>query len=153
MTIDVNDLQNKYGTLTDLANTSGAVLINSFSAQTDLLSWENTEDLPTAGIVGLFTFSTAPSASSPMLLLYARPLNIDGGDSADIPSANVQREFLGIFSLAPRTGLQKIPLVASLLALKSAQTFEFYVENQSGETLDAGWSLQITPTTVGPKPA
>lgn len=153
MTIDVNDLQNKYGTLTDLANASGAVSIDSFSAQTDLLPWENTGDLPTAGIVGLFTFTTAPSAVSPLLLLYARPLDIATGGDADIPSASVQREYLGSFSLAPRTGLQRIGLVVSLLALKSAQEFELYIENKSKETLPAGWSLQITPTTVGPKSA
>lgn len=139
-----------FGTTDDLDSTSAAVSNNTFSVVGDLASWVNDDNAPSAAVVGLFTFSVAPTASS-LILLYARPLNIaDTTKDADAPNANIQREFLGAFVLDAVTTEQVIAIQVALPNSKLDQEFEIYVENQGGQTISAGWSLQITPKTIGP---
>ena len=150
MAIGTDAASEFFGTLTDLDSTSAAVSDNTFSVVGDLASWTNSDDAPSASVVGLFTFAVAPTASS-VILLYVRPLNIaDTTKDADAPNADIQREFLGAFVLDNVTTEQVIAVQVALPNNKSSQEYEFYIENQGGQTISAGWSLQITPKTIGP---
>ena len=74
----------------------------------------------------------------------------DTTKDADAPNADIQREFLGAFVLDNVTTEQVIAVQVALPNNKSSQEYEFYIENQGGQTISAGWSLQITPKTIGP---
>lgn len=139
-----------FGTLDDLDSSSAAVADAAFSVSGDLAGWTNDDDASIATMVGLFTYGTAPDAGS-AILLYARLLNIaDTTKDADAPNADIPRVYLGPFTLDDVTAEQVISITIGLPNAKASQEYEFYIENQGGQSLSAGWSLQITPKTTGP---
>lgn len=150
MTISTNDIIEKFGTLDDLDSSAAAVADDAFSVSGDLASWTNDDDAPSAAVVGLFTFGTAPDSGS-VINLYARPINIaDTTKDSPTPDADFEHVFIGAFPLNNVTSEQVIPIEVRLPNAKAAQEYEFYIENKGGQTLSSGWSLQITPKTLGP---
>lgn len=150
MAIGSGDTIVKFGTTDDLDNSSSAVADAAFSVQADLASWTNDDDAPMATVVGLFTFGTAPSALTP-INLYARLLNVaDTTKDTPTPTADQPVIYLGGFILDDVTTEQVIAIDVALPGQQTSQAYEFYIENKSGQSLSAGWSLQITPKTHGP---
>lgn len=150
MAIATDDTIVKFGTLDDLDSSSSTVADAAYSVAGDLTSWTNDDDVPMAAVVGLFTFGVAPTAST-TIDLFARPLNIaDTTKDADVPADNIPREYLGSFIVDSVTAEQVIAIDVALPLVKSSQEFEFYIKNNCGQTLSAGWSLQITPKSFGP---
>lgn len=152
MTIGTDDTIVKFGTQDDLDSSSAAVTDGSFSVAGDLATWTNDDDAPLASVVGLFTFGTAPDAGS-VINLFCRPMNIvDTTKDQNAPTADQPITFLGAFILDNVTTEQVIAIEVFLPLVVSSQQFEFYIENQAGQTLSSGWSLQITPKTYGAHP-
>lgn len=150
MAIGANDTIVKFGTLDDLDSTSSTVADGAFSAAGDLATWTNDDDAPMGAVVGLFTFGTAPTAGE-TIDLYVRPLNIaDTTKDQNAPTADQPVTYLGSFVLDDVTTEQVLMIDVSLPLVASSQQFEFYIRNNGGQTLSAGWSLQITPKTYGP---
>ena len=150
MAIGTDDTIVKFGTLDDLDSSAASVASAAFSVAGDLATWTNDDDAPMAVVVGLFTFGTAPTARS-AINLFARPLNIaDTSKDQPVPTTDQPITYLGSFVLDNVTSEQVIAIDVSLPLVKSSQEFEFYIENQGGQTLSSGWSLQITPKTYGP---
>jgi len=153
MTISTNSLVEFFGDQTTLGNTSSAVADDGFSQAADLNSWTNTEDAPRASVVLLANWTTtAPDAGS-SINLYARPVDIQSTNDQVTPDANFAHTYVGSFPVNNATGAQYVTIDISLINTKTAQEFEFYIENKSGsaESLPAGWDLYITPKTFGPK--
>lgn len=138
-----------FGTQDTLGTSSAAVPDGAFSIASDLSTWTNDDDAPTAHVVLLANFSVAPDANS-VVNLYLRPLAIQSTNDATIPNANFQQVYAGSFGLNDSTVAQYIPVVISLPNQKTSQGYEFYVENQSGQSLPAGWDIYVTPKTIGP---
>ena len=68
-----------------------------------------------------------------------------------MPDANFPNIYIGSFPHNnPSTGAQTASMRAALPNTKTSQTYNFYIENQTGQTISAGWDLHVTPLTIGP---
>ena len=138
-----------FGTQDTVTSSSSLVANDAFSVSGDVTTWTNDDDAPQAAVVFEGTYSVAPDASS-LVLLYARLLNVQGTNDPDAPDANFLHTFLGAFPLNDVTTAQYSSIVVDLPNTKTSQEYEFYILNQGGQSLSAGWDLYVTPVTVGP---
>ena len=139
-----------YGTIKTLESSGGAIANGSvvqaaaatYSVDTDGSSY------PDAEFVLGFAFGTAPTEGT-VLGLYARPLDIDGTNDAEVPEAGRPTEFIGAFVVNNVTTTQ----YARLIARDIPRLASYYVHNNStGQTVSAGWTLKATPRTYKPAP-
>ena len=77
-------------------------------------------------------------------------MNIDSTNDQITPDANFGHVYLGSFPLDDTISTQYIPLDIRLPNTYTSQVYEFYIENNGGQTMSAGWTLKITPKTIGP---
>jgi hypothetical protein len=140
-----------FGTQDTLGTSSAAVADTAFSVAGDLSTWTNDDDVREAFVVLLANFSVAPDANS-VINLFIRPLNIQGTNDAEVPDANIQQGYVGSFSINDVTTAQYPWVEISLPNSYTSSAYEFYVENQTGQSLPAAWDLYVTPKTVGPHP-
>lgn len=138
-----------FGTQDTLGTSSAAVADGAFSIASDLSTWTNDDDAPQATVVLLANFSVAPTANT-SVNLYLRPLNIQSTNDQEIPDGNFQHTFVGSFPLNDVTTAQYISISISLPNTVTSQQYEFYVENQSDQSLPADWDIFVTPKTIGP---
>jgi len=138
-----------FGTQDTLGTSSSAVANNAFSVAADLSTWVNDDDAPTASVTLLANFS-GPLDVSSSITLYLRLLNIQSTNDQDVPDANFQHVQVGSFPLNNVTTAQYIPIQIDLPNNYTSQSYEFYVENKSGQSLPAGWDIYVTPKAFGP---
>lgn len=153
MAISTNAAIEFFGTQDTVTAGGGtsAVTDGSFSASGDVVSggWTNDDDAPMASAVLTCAYATAPTANT-SVNLYARLMNIDGTNDAITPDSNNTHVYLGSFPLDDTTSTQYIPLDVRLPNQYTSQVYEFYIENNGGQTISAGWTLKITPKAIGP---
>lgn len=138
-----------FGTQDTLGTTSAAVSNNAFSIAGDLSTWTNDDDAISASVTILANFSVAPTAST-SINLYLRLLAVQSTNDGTVPDANFQHTYVGSFPLNDSTVAQYITIDIGLPNTKANQTYEFYVENKSGQSLPAGWDIYVTPKAIGP---
>lgn len=128
---------------------NGSAIANNALAQADDADYSVAADganYPDARFVLTGTFSTA-AAENTTLALYARPLNIDGTTDADAPEITRPTVLIGVFVVNNVTTLQALSLTAQDVPWEAS----YYVHNNgTGQTLAAGWTLKVTPYTIGP---
>ena len=128
---------------------NGASIANNALAQADDADYGVVADgssYPDARFVLVGTFSVAPTENT-TLALYARPLNIDGTADADVPETTRPVIYIGAFVVNNVTTAQAMQLMARDVPWEAS----YYVHNNgTGQTLAAGWTLKVTPCTVGP---
>ena len=101
---------------------------------------------PDAKFVLAATFGTAPTEGT-TLALYARPLDIDGTNDAEVPEMARPTVFIGTFVVNNVTTAQYIELLAQDVPWSAS----YYIHNNgTGQTVSAGWTLKVTPCTVAP---
>lgn len=92
------------------------------------------------------TFSVAPTEGA-VIGLYARPLNVDGTNDAEIPEAARPFVALGVAPVNNVTTTQYIEVDD----IKVPDEFALYIHNNgTGQTISAGWTAKIIPKTVKP---
>lgn len=97
-------------------------------------------------VLGSATFGTAPTEGT-TLALYARPLNIKSTNDAETPETTRPTVYIGPFVVNNVTTAQFIELLAKNVPWEA----EYYLHNNgTGQTLSAGWTLDVTPFTIGP---
>ena len=138
-----------FGTQVDLDSASATVADAAFSISTDLAVFTNSDDAPQAAIVGFFDYAVAPDANS-SINLYLRPINIQSTNDQETPDVNFQHTYVGSFPVNDVTTNQYIAIDISLPNTKTSQEYEVYIENQTGQTIQAGWIIYVTPKTLGP---
>jgi len=143
-----------WGTPDVLGNTTSAVTNTSFSDGTnDLDQWTNADDAPLAIFALEFTTATTGDAGS-TIDLYVRPMNIGsaGTEDAEVPDANFGHMYIGSFPHNnPSTSAQTATFgLVGLPNVITSQPYEFYIQNNTGQTISAGWELTVTPVTYGP---
>ena len=139
-----------FGTQDTLGTSSASVANNAFSIASDLSTWVNDDDAKEASVVLLADWNTtAPDADS-VVNLYARLLDVQSTNDQDVPDANFQHVYLGSFPTNDVLTNQYIPRIIHLPNNKTSQNYEFYIENKTGETIQAGWDIYITPKATGP---
>ena len=128
---------------------SGASNANNTMVAADDATYSVSADgsnYPDADFVLAVAFGTAPTVNT-TIDLYAQELDIDGTNDAIAPTTTYKRRYIGSFVVAAQTAMQylkvrgyDVPLVAS-----------YYLHNNAtGQTMSAGWTLKVTPRTIGP---
>ena len=152
MAIGTDDAIHKFGTQVDRSGTATALVattgFSTIDATTGSNSWVNTDDAPMASVTLGVTFSVAPVAGD-ALNLYLRPLNNVGTNDASVPTAAFQDMYVASFPLVAGTSAQYITRNISLPNSYTSQEYEFYFENPTLQSVSAGWSINITPMTIG----
>jgi len=138
-----------FGTQDTLGTSSATVADAAFSIAGDLSTWTNDDDAPMASVTALIDYAVAPSANT-SVNLYVRLLNTQSTNDNEIPDANYQHKFVGSFPVNDVTTNQYITIDIGLPNSKTSQEYEFYIENRTGQTIQAGWDIYVTPKTIGP---
>lgn len=151
MAISENALIDFFGTQDTLGTSSATVANNAFSIAGDLSTWTNDDDAPTASVTLLVDYSVAPTASS-VINLYLRLLDVQSTNDQEIPSATFMHYYAGSFPVDTVTTPQYVTTEIKLPNAYTSQQYEFYIENKTGQTIQAGWDIYVTPKTIGPHP-
>ncbi len=87
MTIATNDLIDKTGTQDAVTTgTPGSIANNSFSVSGDVALWTNDDDAPLAAFVLTCQWATVTGVANKRVVIYARPMNVDGTTDPVAPS-------------------------------------------------------------------
>ena len=153
MSISTDSLIEFFGTQDEVSAAGGtaAVTDGSFSAASDGVTggWTNDDDAPLAAMVLQAAYASAPTAHT-TVDLFARLMDVESTHDQDTPDGNFEHHYMGSFPLNDVTTTQRIPLSVTLPNVSSGQVYEFYIRNNAGQSLSAGWKLFITPKTYGP---
>lgn len=142
-----NEAVFKFGTTKTLEANGASTAANVFTIADDAsMTASDHNDYTMIDFTLSGTFSIAPTAGE-VINLYARLMDIDGTNDAQVPSTNYLATYLGSFLVEPVTSAQ---YVALFNVATPGRTFNCYIENKTSQTLGAGWTLKATPKTVGP---
>lgn len=100
---------------------------------------------PYVNCVLAIAYGTAP-VEGKVIHLYQRELNISGANHATKPGLEYRHKYMGSFAVKAQTEVQYI----SLTRISIEESCTFYIENDTGQTISAGWSLTAQPWTWGP---
>lgn len=146
-----NEAVLKIGTVKTL-EANGASIANNTLAQADDVASPGYDVVadgagyPDARFVLTGTFATAPTEGA-VLSLYARPIDVDGTADAEAPETTRPTVLVGNFVVNNVT----TPQTMMLIALSIPWAADYYIHNNgTGQTLSAGWTLRVTPCTIGP---
>lgn len=151
MAIDAGNSIHFFGAQDSLGTSSATVADDSFSIASDLSTWTNDDDAAMASIAAFFDYAVAPDSNS-FISLYVRPLSIDTTNDQEIPTATFQHTYVGSFSVSDVTTNQYSLIHIALPNNVTSQQYEFYIHNQTGQTIQAGWDLHVTPLAFGAAP-
>ena len=153
MAITTDAAVNFFGTQDTLGGTATAAIVDAafstIDATTGSVSWTNDDDAPQASVTALIDYAVAPDVNS-VVNLYLRPLNTQSTNDQEIPDANFTHTYVGSFPVNDVTTNQYITIDISLPNGQTSQQYEFYIENSTGQTIQAGWDIYVTPKTIGP---
>ena len=149
MTIGTDSAVDFFGTQDSLDSSSASVADAAFSVVGDLVAWVNDDDAPQASIVLEATFGSAPDTNS-SVALFAQLNNVQSTKDQLAPTANYQHTYIGSFPVKNVTSAQFITIPASLPNNGTSQSYNFFIQNNAGQTISAGWDIHITPKTIGP---
>ena len=156
MAIETNNVLDFFegGGFTALGGNYGAVAIGGFSAEADIAAYGNSENVPSAVFVLECKFATMPAAHS-VLHLHAQKLDLIGSDDSPVPSANNLSQKIATF-VVDGDGTAGVAMFLpdgwrTLPNFTDTQNYKFYLENQSGQAVSAGWKLHIRGATKGAK--
>lgn len=123
---------------------NGGAIANNAVVQADDATYDQVSDgagFMYADFVLGFTYATAPTEGT-VLALYARPLDIDGTNDAEVPEATRPTVFIGSFVVNNVTTAQ----YAQLMERQVPKLASYYINNSAtGQTVSAGWTLKVTP--------
>lgn len=158
MAISTNDALRKFGTQTTVSAGGGgtsnvAATAGTYSASSDAATWTNTDDVPLASFVLTMQYPSGTITTGGIQLI-ARLLNIDS--TTDNPAVTANWTGVALGSFVTGTGMSATTNYAlsigpvELPTTKSGQEYEFYLVNNCGVQITAGWTLKVTPCTDGP---
>lgn len=149
MTIGTNDAVVKRGT-TKTLEANGASIANNAIAQADDALYDIDADgssAPDAEFILGITFGTAPTENTGVDL-YAAEQDIDGTTDEQAPEASAYRpRRICSFTVNNVTTLQTIKKFVQNVPTKA---YYWLYNNGTGQTISSGWTLKVTPRTVGP---
>jgi hypothetical protein len=137
-----------YGTAKTL-EASGASIANNAVVQANDATYDVAVDgggFPDAEFYLTCAFTTAPTENT-TIALYARPLDIDGTNDAEVPEAGRPTIPIGTFTVNDVTTTQYI-LLNNVYAMDLPAKADYYLYNNgTGQSVSAGWKLVIKPRT------
>lgn len=152
MAIGTDSRINFFGTQDELSIGTGTALIasgNWSNGTTDIPAWTNDDDADEASITFKGTLASAASAGK-YIDVYVRKINVINTTDDDLaPDDDFKQIYLGSFAMDVGTA-QLLTIDIPLPNYKTSSEYEFYINNGSGQQLNADWELWITPKTDGP---
>jgi hypothetical protein len=153
MAIVAEDAILKFGTQDEVTDgTNSSVVSDAWSVTADLSGtlWTNDDDAIYASAVLKCAAGTAFTAGD-SIALYARLMNVETTNDEPQPDTNFSKHFLGVFIVDAVTATSYYAISDILLPItKASQEYEFYIRNDTAQTISANWQLWITPYTHGP---
>lgn len=154
MTISTDSIIDFFGTQDVVDSSSSAVVDAAFSVTADISQWTNDDDAELAAFALKFQYPSG-TITNGGVHLYARLMNIDSTNDEPVPDTGWEEHYLGTFptdsGLAVTTdNYLSLGHDAELPNMYTSQVYEFYIKNDCGVTLTAGWTLKITPKAKGP---
>lgn len=151
MAISTDTVVNFFGTADILTSVDTSTIGSSLFASTvAVVNWTNDDNAPEANFVFRGNYSTAPAPGA-SLPLYARLMAVSSaGEDMNVPSTLSKHELIAIFPMSSSTAVQIQSQRAFLPNAEIDQVYQFLLENQGSQTISSGYTLNITPLTVGP---
>ena len=150
MAIVTEDFIEKFGTQDALDDSSATVVDDAVSLAGDLSEWTNDDDAPFAVAILEFDYAVNPTVGSSVLLL-AQLIDVSGTDDTEPPTTTYLHIPLGTFPVKGQITPQFASIRSELPNTKTSQVYQFYIlNNKTGQTIQAGWDLRVTPYTIGP---
>lgn len=142
----------------DLIKVSGTEIVleaNGGSVSDGLFQQANDDTVAPADNAGYplldFEFSGTWAITTDINLgevrLYSRKINFEGTNDAPVPSGTFPRDLVGVFVPDTAAGVQYLVLEDVRRSLREE---EFWIENATGQTLSAAWTLKAYPVTFRP---
>lgn len=152
MTIDTGDAIGKFKGQENLDSTSASVSDGGFSIAGDSTTITNTEDVTMGNFILESAYSGAAPDANSRVSLFLQALDIVSTNDAEFPDANNLSAWIGDFGLNDVTSTQfSQPIDVALPNSKTSQIYQPVVQNNGGQTLDAGWILYFNGKAIGPK--
>lgn len=158
MAIGTNDAINKFAAALDTVSVSGgtaSVASGAYSVAGDVVSggWTNDENAIRASFVLKFQYPSGTITTGGIHLM-ARLMDVDSTNDEPALTANWNGHYLGSFKTGPSMSATtdyygELGPVA-LDAINASQNYEFYLLNNCGVTMTAGWTLKVRAITPGP---
>lgn len=99
-------------------------------------------------LTGTMAGSIASNAN--FFSVYARSLGIDGAADAPTPGASFRAKYVGQIQFAGSSASGGQTSLIENVPTSPLGSVEFFIENSTNATLNAGWTLKATPKTVKP---
>ncbi len=148
-----NETKVYLGTPKTLEASGGSITNNSVVQADDATYTRSTDggDYPDAEFYLSAAFTTAPTEGT-TLNLYARPLDIDSTNDAEVPEAARPTVFVGVFVVnnVGTSTMQYMQLQGGYARDMPAKADYYLHNNATGQTVNAGWKLVVVPRTRGP---
>ena len=143
-----NDLIKVEGTELILES-SGVSLTNTSFAQADndTVAPADNAGYPLLDFEFQGAWATSTGINNGEVRLYSRKINFEGASDAPEPDANYPRDLVGSFVPDAVISTQNLVLEGVPRSLREEQ---FWIENATGQTLSAGWTLKAYPVTHRP---
>ena len=145
-----NEAKWVYGTQTTLEGSGASVASQAYylaSSKAPLSSADHL-DYPYGTFVLTCAFAAAVAAAV-QVDLYQCDQNIDGTSDAPTVAAGYQMRYIGSFPLPSGTSASGTYPLSGRLAPLSKEA-NYYIMNNTAQTLSAAWTLKVTPCTMGP---
>ena len=152
MPFKLNSKIDRFDSQVAVSGTTSDVLSDAYSISGDIIAYNHTTETPYASIVFQCQFLSAPAAGS-SITLYARPASLPPtGQNSPAPGTNFDHYKVKQIPVDASIALQTSLVLIKLDQHELNTQFRFYIKNEAGQTIPAGWSLKATPKATGPKP-
>lgn len=134
---------------------SGGSITNGSVVQADDSTYtlsSQASNWPDAEFVLVCAYATSTSIEGKRIHLYARPLDIQSTNDAEVPEAARPTHRVGSFTVNGVTSTQYIVL-DGLYAQDLPRKADYYLYNDTGQTVSAGWALYAIPRNIIPSPS
>lgn len=152
MPFKLNSKIDRFGSQSTVSGTTADVLSGGYSITSDIVAFTHSTETPYVSIVFQCQFLVAPAVGS-SITLYARPASLPPtGQNSPVPEANFDHYKVRQIPVDASTALQTSSVVIKLDQHELNTQFRFYIKNEAGETIPAGWALLSDPQATGPQP-
>lgn len=152
MPFKLNSLIDRFDSQSEVTSTSSDVLSGGYSVTGDISAYNHITETLYLTVVLQCTYLVAPAAGD-SLTLYARPASLPPtGQNSPVPGANFDHYKVSQIPVDTSTSLQTSSVIIKLDQHELNTQFRFYVKNETGQTLPAGWKLLVIPRSTGPQP-
>ena len=152
MSFEINSKIDRFDSQVTVSGTTTDVLSGAYSITSDIVLFNHATETPYASIVFQANFLVDPGAGE-SITLYARPANLPPtGQNSPAPDANFDHYKVAQIPVDASTGLQTSSVIIKLDQHELNGEFRFYIKNETGQTIPAGWSIKLTPDSSGPTP-